>query len=294
MISIIICSANELLLNNIKVNIEDTVGEAYEIISFDNSKGEKGICEIYNRGIEQAKFDILCFIHEDIIIHTKNWGSILIDIFKDKNIGLVGMAGASYKSLTPSGFQFSGDPQLDLNYCHVRQRFKLTKQVERYFHFNPTNERLPSVACVDGVWLCASREALNFYRFDQALLKGFHGYDLDLSFGLIRKYKIVVAFDILITHFSEGNFDKKWLTEILKVHKKWSHLLPINLVDLPDRKVFLIEKRSFRELFGKMKAWDFSTFDMVKVALASNSSIVVASYKLKFKVFFSAVGYLFK
>lgn len=293
MISIIICSASKTLLTDITINIKNTIGIPYEIIHFDNSNGERGICEIYNEGISVAKFDIICFIHEDIIIHTQNWGTILVDIFRDKGIGLVGLAGATYKSLTPSGYHFSGDSKLDLNYCNVKQRFKLSEREEMHNCYNPTNEQLPEVTCVDGVWLCASREALNFYSFDDSLLKGFHGYDLDLSFGIIQKYKIVVSFDILITHFSEGNFDKKWLTEVLKVHKKWSYILPLNLAGLSERTIFLLEKRGFRELFQKMKAWDFNTSNMLKTALSAQKSVGI-SMKFKFKVLFSALGYLFK
>lgn len=293
MISIIICSANEVYLNNLKINIKDSIGVPYEIISFNNSNGEKGICEVYNKGIEQAQFDILCFLHEDIIIHTNNWGEVLLKIFQDPKIGLVGLAGSTYKTLTPSPYFFIGDADLQLNYCNVQQQYKFDKKEGVHDYFNPTNERLVNVTCVDGVWLCARKAALNTYRFDEELLKGFHGYDMDLSFGIIQNYEIAVTFDILITHFSEGNFDKKWLKEILLVHKKWSHILPLNLAGLSRSRILLIEKRSFRDLFNKMKAWDFSVYDMLKVLFYTNKSSLKFP-KLKFKIFLSALGQSFK
>lgn len=288
MITIIICSANEAHLVSLTANIRDTIGVPYEIVSFDNSNGAKGLCEIYNKGIRQAKYDIMCFIHEDIIIHTDHWGEVLVDLFKDQTIGLAGLAGSTYKSLAPSGFHFSAVPELDLNYCNVKQRFKYIEKEELHNYHNPTDVKLAEVTCIDGVWLCATRTALEQYSFNEGLLKGFHGYDLDLSFGIGRNFRIVVTFDILITHLSEGNFDQKWFREILKVHEKWSPVLPINLAGLSKKQVIKMEKRLFRELFQKMRLWNFGPADLFRVAwyaLGSNLN----SFRLKSKIVLSAL-----
>jgi len=293
MISIVICSANPTYLNDLSINIRETIGVPYEVLSFDNSKGEFGICEIYNRGIAEAKFDILCFMHEDIIIHTHNWGEVLKEIFKDPEVGLVGLAGSTYKSLAPTGYYFTGNDQLELNYCNVKQRYKYDDKQEGHDYFNPTNDKEVQVTCIDGVWLSASKAALTLYKFDDELLKGFHGYDLDLSFGIIQNLKVLVTFRILITHFSEGNFDKKWLREILKVHRKWSSILPLNLADIDKRAVLNIEKRVFRYAFGMMKVWKFSLFDLFKIVYFSGNSRI-SSIGFTIKLYFSAVKYFFK
>jgi len=288
MISIVISSVNPTYLNDLSINIRETIGVPYEILSFDNRDGSSGICEVYNKGIAQAKFDIICFIHEDIIIHTQNWGRVLAEIFSDPKVGLVGLAGSTYKSLAPTGYYFTGNDQLDLNYCNVKQRYKYTDRQDGHDYFNPTNELDVHAACVDGVWLCASKSALNLYKFDEDLLKGFHGYDLDLSLGINQSLKVLVTFRILITHFSEGNFDQKWFEEILKVHQKWAFKLPLNLAGINEKSVLNIEKRVFRYAFSSMKKWNFSLFNFFKVIYnARCSRICTIGFSLK--LYFSAV-----
>ena len=104
MISIIICSKDPSLLESVSKNIDNTIGIAYEIIAIANSEGKFGICEAYNIGASKAKFNILCFAHEDIAFVTQNWGIKIANHLKDKSIGLVGVAGADPKSMVPSSF----------------------------------------------------------------------------------------------------------------------------------------------------------------------------------------------
>jgi hypothetical protein len=59
----------------------------------------------------------------------------------------------------------------------------------------------------------------NEFRFDENL-KGFHGYDLDFSLRVSRKFQNYIINDILIKHFSGGNLDKKWLDTNIKVKEK--------------------------------------------------------------------------
>src|ERR1700743_3385103 len=105
MISIIISSANAEQLKQATDNITATIGVPFEIIAIDNSKGQQGICAVYNQGIVRARYGILCFMHEDIIIKTDNWGAILKNTFDgNSDLGLLGVGGGSYKPFTPSGW----------------------------------------------------------------------------------------------------------------------------------------------------------------------------------------------
>ncbi|GAA4781442.1 hypothetical protein GCM10023231_06200 [Olivibacter ginsenosidimutans] len=230
MLSIIISSASNALLSQIKENIQRTVGIPYEIIIFKNSTGLKGICELYNTGAIQAKYDILCFMHEDILFETLNWGQKVINIFKkNSNIGLLGVAGSTYKSLTPSSwappFAFDKTPWR----INIKQSFKRKDCPEKYDYENPENKEIERVACIDGVWMCSRKEIILEHRFDEDLLKGFHGYDIDISLTIHQKYAVCVTYEVLLKHFSEGNFENNWLMEIIKVHKKWLANLPINV-----------------------------------------------------------------
>jgi hypothetical protein len=263
MISIIICSANAAELAAVTENIRSTVGVEHEIIAIDNRTARRGICEVYNEGAQRARFGLLCFMHEDIQIRTANWGRFVSGVFaRDPQIGIVGVAGGGYKSLAPSGWY-----QLELRseeryYQNLLQAFKLDDKNEIHAYHNPHNEYLSKVVCVDGLWFCTRREIALKYPFDSKLLIGFHGYDLDFCLSVFPHYKIVVTYDVLMKHASEGNFDKKWLDEMLKLHKKWSHALPLTTSDLTDGEIYFTERRAFNLLVEKMLRWGYSFWDI--------------------------------
>ena len=106
MISIVICSIHEGQFNQLKDIIESTIGNVqFELLRIDNSKNDFTIAEAYNEGIKQSTYPFLLFIHEDISIHTSNWGKILLKVFeKDKKIGLIGIAGSKIKTNTPTAW----------------------------------------------------------------------------------------------------------------------------------------------------------------------------------------------
>ena len=245
MISVIICSADAGELEKVKENIAATIGVPYEIISSDNSDGRKGICEVYNNGVAQAKYETLCFMHEDIEMKTENWGRKVIEIFdQDSEIGLIGIAGGGYKSLTPSGWY---NYHLEENggfYCNLIQGYKYAEKPDKLDYRNPNNALSSGVACIDGCWFCTRKKAALQYPFDQNLLKKFHGYDLDFSLAISQSYKAVVTFEVLLKHFSEGKFDKVWMDEVLKVHKKWAELLPVNKAGLAENRLKQIERNA--------------------------------------------------
>src|SRR5438477_1059436 len=99
MISIAICSVNSYYLSQIKENISNSIGVEYELLVWDNKGINKGLCEVYNMLAAKARFEYICFLHEDILFQTEKWGSKLIDIFDERqDIGVIGLAGNKYKS----------------------------------------------------------------------------------------------------------------------------------------------------------------------------------------------------
>lgn len=295
MISIIISSVNEHLLNEVKLNISQTIGETpFEIIAIENSDGARGICEVYNLGAQQARYDILCFIHEDIKIYTENWGDILREIFEqNERLGLIGVAGGQYKSLCPSGWSNYELELPDIHFFNIVQNYKFSGKEQSIDYRNPSGSKLAQVACLDGVWLCCRKSAVLSYPFDQDLLRGFHGYDLDFCLGVGQSYHVAVTFDILIEHYSDGNFGKDWLREILKVHAKWSHLLPVNLSNTPLDKIIPAERRAFRLLLKKMFEWGFSLRAMLYMIKHSGASNIM-TFGVLTKIYKIFIKYVFR
>jgi len=286
MISVIICSASVNVLELVSKNISSTIGVPHEIIAFDNSHEQRGICEIYNQGVREAKFDILCFMHEDVAILTSGWGKKVIDIFvKDGEIGVVGVAGGGYKALTPSGWYCVEFQNPKKSFQNILQGYKLDSKDEIHAYHNPDDEKLSEVVCVDGVWFCTKKEIAKSNPFDEVLLKKFHGYDVDFCLRVYAKHKIVVTYDILMKHASEGNFNKVWLDQILILHQKWSKRLPMTTADVSEKEIYLTEKRALKNLIEQMLKWEYSFMDINRMLLST-----AASSRMSIRLFFK--GYI--
>jgi Glycosyltransferase like family len=223
MFSILICSINVSYLENLKINIQETIGNDYEILIWDNLANKKPITEVYNLLAEKAKYPYFCFIHEDIQFQTKNWSVNLLQAFdKNKETGLIGIAGSKYKSRTPSGWSTG---LLDLDYCNIFHKNKNDKTVHLYN--NPRQSIFEYVVNVDGVFMAMRKEVWHSSRFNESLLRGFHLYDIDISFQVNKNWKAAVIFNIDILHLTEGgSFANEWVNYTLKWHKYYSKELP--------------------------------------------------------------------
>lgn len=256
MISIVISSANKQFLKAVSNNIHETIGVVYEIIAVDNSDGSKGICEVYNSGAKQAKYDLLCFMHEDVEIKTENWGEKVLSYFdSDKSLGIIGVAGSTYKALVPSGWGTEGTKGTEF-YNYI-QAFKHSKKASIYAYSNEENTLVQTVAVVDGVWFVTTRKIALEIGFDERLFKGFHCYDLDFCLNVGKNHKITVVFDILLEHFSEGGYDETWFYETLKLHNKWKSELPRCVFDISQKEKEKIEKRLFKRMLARLIDWKF-------------------------------------
>ena len=248
-ISIVICSRNENLSKEFKENIDLTIGCDYELFVIDNSNNQYSIFEAYNYGIEMSKSEILCFIHDDIRFHTKNWGGILKKLFKDNSeFGLIGIAGSQTKSKTPSGWWNCKSKDMVI---HIIQDFPNGTSKVQNSGFD--DQKFREAAVIDGVFM-GLRKSTNV-RFDSRF-SGFHGYDLNIGFEVIEKgYKIGVTDQILLQHFSLGSLNTEWLKSIEKIHKTYSHLLPLKVEqgDLKDQE--WSNTKSLVEQCYKNKAW---------------------------------------
>lgn len=228
MISVLICSKNELLLNAVRKNIELTIGVQYEILAFDNSSKCLGICKVYNQLAYEAKYPLLCFIHEDVIFKTNNWGAKLCATFRDKQVGLVGIAGAKFKSQYFSGW-FTNNRQMD---CarYIHQYPDYMEQVV----LNPEPGTLhQEVVCIDGVFMCCTKEVWETLRFDERI-KGFHFYDIDFSLNVSGQFKVLVVFDIELVHITQGgDYGNTWVEASIEYHKSFKSELPFSKWKIP-------------------------------------------------------------
>lgn len=205
-------------------NITATVGCDHEINIIDNSKNKRSIFEAYNLGLKKSKGDYILFLHEDVFIQTSNWGEKLSNIFKkDKDIGLIGVAGAKVKSKMPSAWW---DCPKENQVMYLIQHFK-NKTKELWDYGFILNNDIEEVVVIDGVFMMMKR--IDQYEFDTSFT-GFHNYDIDLSIAVKKqKLKVVVTNLILLEHFSKGMINKSWLKSSIKLYNKHTKILPLSV-----------------------------------------------------------------
>jgi len=202
MISIIVCSKDLELLKGLSENIQETIGCKFELVAIDNRKSQYGICAAYNTGIKKAKTSFLCFVHEDVRFLTKNWGDVLLKKLQDKTVGVIGVAGTTL--LPEDGVWYSA--QRPFVHGQVIHSFEGKEQLDRY----GTLEKDCEVVVLDGLFLACRKEIAEIFRFNEALFKGFHFYDIDFCLRISQNFSNIVTYDILLKHFSGGNIGKEF------------------------------------------------------------------------------------
>lgn len=224
MVSVVICSISKDLAEQVKKNIDATIGLPWQFIAIDNSQLKKGITYVYNLGAGQAVHDIICFVHEDVLFQTPAWGRIIVNYFAaDKRLGLVGIAGGKYKSRTVSGW-WTGLSASDC--CNVLFPDANDRTGRVYTNPDPS-VTLQEVVTLDGVFLCARKEAWNKTPFDEDIITGFHFYDISFSFAVSANYKVAVTYEIDILHLKRfGDHDDEWLGYAFNWHNRHAPELP--------------------------------------------------------------------
>jgi GT2 family glycosyltransferase len=239
MISIIICSRQGEISDQLKLNINTTIGIPYELILIDNSRNEYSIFEAYNEGIKRAQNDFLCFMHEDILYHSCDWGKSVIKHLSDQRIGLIGLAGSFY--LLPIPSSWGKAKPYTKNLIQLRPDKKGIKE----YVLSENKE----VVCVDGFWFCSRKEVFEKVSFDTNSYNGFHFYDLDISMQIHQKgYLILIPFDIKVEHQSEGSFDCQWLHSAYIFYNKWKEQLPASIKNPKVKKKPLSAIKAYRDL----------------------------------------------
>ena len=226
MISIIICSRHSDISDEIKRNISETIGVDYELVVVDNSCQKYSIFSAYNYGLSLAKGDLLCFMHEDILFHTKQWGKLLLSYFeKYTNVGMVGVAGTHFLPQMPAAWwdtEIRSGQLLQGGFDNGDYKI-VSKDIWEDYKSEPTR-----VVSVDGLWMCFQRNVFDFIKWDDNTFNGFHGYDTDISLQVWEVgFEVHVFWDVLIEHKSCGVSGIDFYKSLDLLYSKWRCSLPI-------------------------------------------------------------------
>ena len=239
MISCVICSRNTNISKQLHNNISETIGCPYELIVVDNSKNNYTIFSAYNEGVRRAKGDVLCFMHEDILYHSRNWGVEVMNVFRDESIGLIGVLGTQFMPRTLSAWWWRG--------CTVgavmQSRGNRLGMNDTFINGNPQKSNVDAVI-VDGLWYCIRKNLFEHISYDIHTYSGFHGYDHDICMQVLSAGKrVVVVSNIVIEHASEGNVGKAFLGQLQLFYNKWETFFPLSRgMQLDDETILRMEK----------------------------------------------------
>ena len=228
MLSLIICSKHSMIDEFLKRNISETIGVDYEIVHIDNSKNQYTISKAYNVGVQRAKGDYLCFMHEDVIYHSQGWGGVVQKCLEQDFVGALGVVGSTIIH-DRIDWRF-------LEHQHsgiIQGAFSVEKNPLYYWTHTPfKQEKMPicQVATLDGVWICIRKELFDKKQlcFDEKTYHGFHQYDNDICMQVNQLGKgVFLTTDVLLEHKSEGVFSVEYRENMDLFLRKWQKCLPM-------------------------------------------------------------------
>lgn len=253
MISFIICSTKSFIQPLFVKNIDEACSLKHEIILVDNSKNDHSIFSAYNEGVKKAKYDYLCFIHEDIVFKSDNLGEIISYTFTNNpDVGLIGVVGSEVLTRTPFGWWSAGP---DYKVGNVKQYPKSHKR--NYTippHYNSKNEpQLREVVACDGLFLCIRKELFRKMKWDDNTYSGFHCYDLDICMTIKQLgMKIVVAQNLIVDHYSFGNPTESFAKACSVFNEKWHPYLPMSVPSISKSKLNNIQIQYETQILQKI------------------------------------------
>ncbi|HBE41182.1 MAG TPA: hypothetical protein DDW27_08265 [Bacteroidales bacterium] len=246
MISIIICTVNLKSIKEIEKNVSNTIGVEFELIIIDNSRSQYDIFQAYNIGAKRSQYSILCFMHDDLVYHSNNWGHEVIKHFNSSNTGMIGVGGTRFLSNIPTIWWAGGHKYFHSEsgtVCHNCIDTNKNEPSNSKLNFiNPENSERSRVVILDGLWFCIRKSLFEEIEFDEGNYKGFHFYDLDICMQVnILKYDIFCIFNIRLEHISSSTLNEEWIKNCNIFYKKWKSRLPMTYVNLPFKQLISIE-----------------------------------------------------
>jgi hypothetical protein len=191
-----------------------------EVIEIVNN-GES-LTKAYNRGLKQAKNDIVVFCHDDITIETKQWARKLTKLYeRNPEYGILGVAGT--KHMPESGMWWEKRKKM---YGRVKHTHQGRTWLSAYS--NDIGNDVEEVIVVDGVFFSVHKKRIK-KNFDETV-EGFHFYDVSFAFdNYLEGVKVGVHTNLKVNHQSIGGTNDEWENNRKDFSEKHKDKLPINI-----------------------------------------------------------------
>ncbi len=183
-------------------HLQQTCGiKELEILAYTNL-GKKSLSAIYNQALSQARYQLIVFLHDDVVFEGPQWGAKIIHHLKNSDFGILGIAGTAH--LSSSGIWWQNHLTTIGIVQHQSGQQSWTSRYSGDF-----KERILPAVCVDGVFIAVDKNRLQT-SFNENLT-GFHFYDIDFCINnYLAGVKVGVIFNISLIHQSTGQLTEAW------------------------------------------------------------------------------------
>lgn len=191
-----------------------------EVIEIINN-GES-LTKAYNRGLKQAKNDIVVFCHDDLTIETKQWGPKLLKQFENNpEYGIIGVAGS--KNMPISGQWWENRSKMYGRVAHTHEG-----KTWLSIYSEDLGRELEEVVNVDGVFFAIDKTKIKA-EFNESV-EGFHFYEITFCFeNYLKGVKLGVSTLIRINHQSIGMTNEQWEANRVTFAETFKDNLPANI-----------------------------------------------------------------
>ena len=202
----------------------------------------RGVLHTFKQGIKAASHDIVCFIHNDTLIHEKGWNVRIEQAFKDDpQLGLAGLLGA--RALHKDGGRMGV-----MSHMLGKEYGKCECHDPAALHHGELMTNIAPAAVLDGVGLFFRRSALlkvaartNVFAADRPL---HHWYDRNFSANFLEQGWHVAVIGIQFDHFSGATANTS--DSYRKAAEEWAERNGKPIVeDNPDLTMYRIGEEQF-------------------------------------------------
>lgn len=257
-------------INKLKVPIDFKI----EILPV---RSELSMASDYNKAMKSTNSKYKVYIHEDTFILNQNFIYDILEIFNNKEIGMIGVAGA--KQLPISGKWWESKTAFGKFYDNRLDQLEL-------LNFREVSNQYEIVQSIDGM-IMISQYDLN-WRDD--LFDGDYFYDASQSLEFIKAgYKLVVPKQIKTWCVHDRSNDEDF--EKLKYYQN-IFLKNYDLLDIYDENLFEIDKEKATKIMNENFNIYNSYLEGIKAQLKEKKyeNVAVLTYKITNYIFSHHTG----